>query len=223
MDLRSWARLGTTNFASIDLDRTVVQFWTWILQRDSHPKSPNSRSERTPDLNFFNSDLDLVLNFCHVLARFSTENQLWENFSKTTSFFSWGIQIWRCALLVLHWIPDMEKRYQWCRALLHIWTCRIKQVFGHSEVPRHIRSYRGCNWWKWRRLRYCKMANWCPFQPRSWLWRSTAKWCCPMIDSWHTPRLSSLSHLMIVPSQRFESEFLQSEKPKCQLFSSQLC
>ena len=55
------------NLPSPDLERTVVQFRTWVLKRGWYPKSPNSRSERT---------LVHILIWYPVLARFLHDRML---------------------------------------------------------------------------------------------------------------------------------------------------
>ncbi len=89
MDLRSLAWLGTTNLASPDLERTVVQFWTWVLKRDWHPKWPNSRSERTSVqiLIWYR----FLSRFPHDWLRISSSGKIFEK----PWFFSGAIQIWR--------------------------------------------------------------------------------------------------------------------------------
>ena len=47
IDLRSFTWLGTTNLASPDLERTVVQFWTWL----GFLSATDTPNHRTPDLN----------------------------------------------------------------------------------------------------------------------------------------------------------------------------
>ena len=86
----------------------------------------------------------LDLNKRTISARLDAKFQFRKDFLTAMSFFKlWypglGLrysrfrtvfQKWRCVLVALNWILDPEKRDLWCRALLQIWICEIKRVFG---------------------------------------------------------------------------------------------
>ena len=63
------------------------------------------------------SDLHLVLSLCPVPA-LDADFQFWKDLLKTMSFFRWSrsgvtlqsVHNCRCVLVVLNWIPDLEKR-----------------------------------------------------------------------------------------------------------------